>query len=77
MLDYVNDFECTCPEDKSSIMLSLNQVSPDFDSLKSDENNDTYFPASKNRVAALVINKDTALELANAIYSFFEDDITE
>ena len=39
MLDYVNDFECTCPEDKSSIMLSLNQVSPDFDSLKSDDIN--------------------------------------
>jgi len=69
MLNYVNDFQCTCPNDKSSVIVSLNQIAPDFENSTSET-----FSQKRETVTSIVIDTDIALALAESIITLLSDD---
>lgn len=70
MLNYVNDFFCSVPKNKSNLILSLQQRSPVFDK------DGKMCDIKTEEISSLILEPDVALGLADSIIQLFnEDDI--
>lgn len=64
MFQYANNFNCTCPEDKSALYVEFLQNSPQF-------NLDGSTNSVRESVASLILDADSALALAESIQELF------
>lgn len=67
MFQYADNFNCTCPEDRSTLYVNFVQTSPQF-------NLDGSTDSVKESVASIILDADSALALADSIQKLFNID---
>lgn len=71
-MNYVNKYNCTAPENRSSLMVTFSQLHPVFDYNNEEEAPETGI----EEITSLVMDSEVALSLADAIIDIFSSNET-